>query len=213
MITIKEVEVFNFMGAIRGLRNPLESWLRSDSVKNSDGTVTIGINDLGLMKRLFNAGRDHRKFTRQILVSMDITAPLYWWKEFDTYKVGTVANSTSTMQKIHSKEFVPEMFSWNPVEGNSTGDMIQMWRDTTLKTLNSLRDEYLKTKDKSIWKQLIQTLPDSFMQTRTLTLNYEVLYNMYNSRKSHKLVEWIDFCEFIKTNMPYFKEIGSIEEE
>lgn len=209
MIKINELEVFNFKGAIRGMRNPLESWAKSDS--NFKNGIVIGPNDLGLMRRLFKAGKDHRKYTRQILVSFDVTAPLYWWKEADTYKVGTTANSTSTMHKIHSKEFIPEMFSWDRVEDSSTGDMIQMWRDTTLQTLNSLREEFLRTKNKNIWKQLIQSLPDSFMQTRHITLNYEVLYNMYFSRKDHKLSEWREFCRIISNELPYFKEIAEIE--
>lgn len=395
MIGIKEVEVFNFMGAIRGLRNPLESWLRSDSIKNSDGTVTIGENDLELMKRLFKAGRDHRKFTRQILVSMDITAPDYFFREFDTYKIGTVANSTSQMHKIMSKPFDESMFScetlkgykkeieqfipeidedeeeWktypendlymistfgrikrleyktthnrihkerimpysltsdsylkanlnyngvrkdirvhqlvaqtfipnpdnkpfvNHIDGNKLNNHVdnlewctaqeniihsvknnlqpvalntylgkftekereeikRKFEDgktkrelaieynvshtcicdiinnkylykkhtneyqefkNTLREMNRLREEWLRTKNPEIWKQVVQMCPQSWNYTRHLTLNYEVLYNMYNSRKNHKLTEWREFCKFIKENMPYFKEIGSIEEE
>lgn len=212
MIQINNIEVFNFKGAVRGMRNPLESWLKSDSKENSNGTFTLGENDLGLMRRLFSAGRDHRKFTRQILVSFDVSAPLYWFKEFDTYKVGTTANSTSTMHKIHSKEFTKEMFAWNSVEDSSTGDLIQLNRDNTLYTLNKLREKYLETKDKFVWKLLIQTLPDSFIQTRHITCNYEVIYNMYHSRVNHKLTEWREFCKVMSTELPYFKEIAEIED-
>lgn len=212
MIKLENIEVFNFKGAIRGMRNPLESWLKSDSKINFDGTFQLGPNDLGLMRRLFLAGKDHRKFTRQILISFDVTAPLYWFKEFDTYKVGTTANSTSTMHKIHSKVFTKEMFVWNPVEDSSTGDLIQLNRDNTLYTLNKLRETYLETKDKEVWKLLIQTLPDSFIQKRHITCNYEVIYNMYFSRVNHKLTEWKEFCKVMSTELPYFKEIAEIED-
>lgn len=212
MIRIGNVKVFNFDGAIRGMRNPLESWNKIDSHFNPDGSAVLGNNDLGLMKRLFKAGTDHRKFTRQILVSMDITAPLYWWKEFDTYKVGTVANSESSMHRVMSKEFTSDMFSWDNFIYNDDviSSSVNTYRLSTIDFLNYLRDEYLETKDKAVWKTLIQSLPDSWNQTRTITLNYEVLYNMYHSRKAHKLSEWREFLQIICEQCPYFVEIGEL---
>lgn len=210
MIRVKNINVFNFMGAIYGLRNPKESWGRIDSYENN-GEVYLGNNDLELMQRLFKAGKDHRKFTRQLLVSMDITAPLYWWKEFDTYKVGTTANSTSTMHKIMSKPFTKEMFSFDLGLENFGVKLNNIVNDC-----NDLRTRYLNETDPKqkeiIWRALIQILPNAFMQTRHLTLNYEVLYNMYYSRKTHKLIEWREFCLIIKNELPYFKKIADMEE-
>ena len=210
MIKLENINVFNFMGAIHGLRNPKESWDRIDSYEKN-GIVFLGNNDLGLMQRLFKAGRDHRKFTRQILVSMDITAPLYWFKEWDTYKIGTVANSTSTMHKIMSKPFTKEMFS---IDGGLNEFSVKL--NNIVNDCNDLRTRYLNETDPKqkeiIWRALIQILPNAFLQTRHLTLNYEVLYNMYNSRKTHKLIEWREFCDIIKEELPYFKEIANMEE-
>lgn len=210
MIKLENIKVFDFMGAINGMRNPKESWDRIDSYEK-DGKIYLGNNDLDLMQRLFKAGKDHRKFTRQILVSMDITAPLYWFKEWDTYKVGTVANSTSTMHKIMSKPFTKEMFS---VDGGLNEFSVKL--NNIVNDCNDLRTRYLNEtypKQKEIiWRALIQILPNAFMQTRHLTLNYEVLYNMYYSRKTHKLSEWREFCDIIKEELPYFKEIANMEE-
>lgn len=197
--------------AIRGMRNPLNSWEKSDSeykcpyLKPEVGhtpsccreNMCIGPNDLDLMKRLRNAGTDHRKFMRMITVYVDITAPLYWWKEFDTYKVGTVANSCSTMHKIHAKEFTLEDFSCEHLNEPSLKNL-----RSVIKCMNDYREEFLKDKDKHNWWQMIQLLPSSYNQRRTVMLNYEVLANIYRSRINHKLDEWRDFCEWIKT-LPY----------
>ena len=214
-IKFDNTQVLNFEGAIRGMRNPLNSWDKSDSVfirvdfvdtaeeyrigKMCGGNFpVIKPNDLALMKKLVKAGSDHRKFMRQILVSVDITAPLYWWKEFDTYKVGTVSNSCSTMHKIHDKEFTREDFS---LEHLFPGPLELM--DEIIDMLNHNRMIYLDCKDKVIWWQMIQLLPSSYNQRRTITLNYEVLYNIYGSRRNHKLDEWsIGFMEWIES-LPY----------
>lgn len=208
MIKIENTEVVGWEAAIRGMRNPLNSWGKSDSVKcyvnancpgickNNVSGICIGSNDLDLMKRLRNAGTDHRKFMRMITVYVDITAPLYWWKEFDTYKVGTVANSCSTMHKIHAKEFTLDDFSHEHLYLP-----LQDLRPT-IDLLNTYRERYLETKDKSDWWQLIQLLPSSYNQRRTIMLNYEVLANIYKSRRNHKLDEWHVFCEWIE-NLPY----------
>ena len=204
MIKIENVEVVGFAAAIRGMRNPMNSWSKSDSCFcpnepccEGNCSMMIGPNDLNLMKRLRNAGTDHRKFMRMIAVYIDVTAPLYWWKEFDTYKVGTVANSCSTMHKIHEKEFTLEDFSC---------EHLTPWNETVLANLivelNANRDRYLQTKEKEDWWQMIQLLPSSYNQKRTVMLNYEVLANMYKSRKDHKLDEWRNFCSWIKT-LPY----------
>lgn len=209
MVRVENTKVYNIMEAIHGMRNPLESWDKIDSFFNN-GTLCVGENDLNLMRRLFKAGKDHRKFTRQILVSMDITAPLYWWKEFDTYKIGTTANSTSTMHKIMSKPFTPEMFSFD--EGV---DFFKIKMYNIINDLNDLRTRYINEKDqdkkKIIWRALIQLLPSSWKQTRHVTLNYEVLYNIYFSRKNHKLKEWEDFCKCNIEQLPYFKDIADIK--
>lgn len=208
MIKIENTEVVGWEAAIRGMRNPLNSWEKSDSIKcyanancpgickNNVSGICIGPNDLDLMKRLRNAGTDHRKFMRMITIYVDITAPLYWWKEFDTYKVGTVANSCSTMHKIHAKEFTLEDFSHEHLYLP-----LQDLRPT-IDLLNTYRERYLETKDKSDWWQLIQLLPSSYNQRRTVMLNYEVLANIYKSRRNHKLDEWHVFCEWIE-NLPY----------
>lgn len=236
MIRFEHTRVMNFDGALRGMRNPLNSWDKSDSVDCGDfegrcsdceffkrgsicngvsdsEIVVIGENDLKLAKKLIRAGSDHRKFMRQILVSVDITAPLYWWKEFDTYKVGTVANSCSTMHKIHAKEFTLKDFSnerllcWDVNQDVDNPAIPIGCLSDTVKVLNACRDKYLETKDKMFWEQLIQLLPSSYNQKRTVTLNYETLYNIYGSRKNHKLDEWSKgFINWIES-LPYAKEL------
>ena len=202
MIELNEIYTDGWATAIRGMRNPLNSWDKSDSGFNREtGEYIVGDNDLTLMKKLVKAGSDHRKFMRMINVSLDITAPLYWWKEFDTYKVGTVANSCSTMHTIHKKEFSLDDFSH---EHLLTGSMFQLHR--TVDLLNEARELYLETKYKVYWYQMIQLLPSSYNQKRTVQLNYEVLANMYHSRKSHKLDEWREFCKWIES-LPYAKEL------
>ena len=263
MIKFENTEVLGWKHAVRGMRNPLNSWEKGDSYWDYDFDVTpegyttipyditykIGPNDLGLMKRLRNAGTDHRKFMRMIVVYVDITAPLYWWKEFDTYKVGTVANSCSTMHKIHAKEFALDDFSHEHLmtiddigardtdtdkdpriyarydhvsddgrvrdgSGNIIPDEFYPFNGAeytfypidilkcTIRMLNRCRHCYLKTKDKKYWWQMIQLLPTSYNQTRTVMLNYEVLANIYKSRKDHKLDEWHEFCDWIE-ELPY----------
>lgn len=223
MLKIENFEVFGWEHAIRGMRNPKNSWEKSDSgwepqFDTEQGPVTgefvIGPKDLDLMTRLRNAGTDHRKFMRMITVYVDITAPLYWWKEFDTYKIGTVANSCSTMHKIHAKEFDVNDFSHEHVE-ELTGDDYNMSYDFLLRTvdiLNYYRKKFLETGDKVYWWQLIQLLPSSYNQKRTVMLNYEVLANIYKSRRNHKLDEWHTFCDWIET-LPYSELItGEIKE-
>ena len=182
---------------IQGLRNPMNSWDKSDSKYNDLDEYKIGNNDKDLMKRLVMAGTDHRKFMRMMPVYVRITAPFYWWKEFDTYKVGTVANSCSTMHKIAAKEFTVDDFSTEHLISDSNAMM-----KTTCDLLNQYREKYLKTKDKKYWLQMIQLLPSSYNQTRNVMLNYEVLANIYKSRKDHKLDEWREFCKWIET-IPY----------
>ena len=201
MIKIERCDVMNLENAIRGARNPMNSWDRTDSSYDADGNYILGENDLGLAIRLAKAGTDHRKFMRMIFVSVDITAPLYWWKEFDTYKVGTVANSCSTMHKIHSKELTREDFSFDKLNDDSLKHM-----DNLLAYIEDVRQRYLSTKDKELWYNLIQLLPSSFNQMRTVTMNYENLRNMYYARKTHKLDEWHVYCDWIKT-LPYAKEL------
>ena len=190
MIEITNTEVMGWQHAIRGMRNPLNSWKMSDS---ADGI--IGEKDMDLMIRLSNAGTDHRKYMRMITVYLDINAPLYWWKEYDTYKVGTVANSCSTMHKIQAKEFVIDDFSHEYLNSESINKILM----PTIEMLNQYRLKFIETKDKDYWWQMIQLLPSSFNQKRTVLLNYEVLANIYKSRKGHKLDEWRTFCEWIKT--------------
>ena len=208
MIKIENTEVFGWEAAIRGMRNPLNSWGKSDSywglwedespINPSDEPFFfVGDNDLDLMKRLRNAGTDHRKFMRMITVYVDLTAPLYWWKEFDTYKVGTVANSCSTMHKIQDKEFTMEDFSHEHLDSLNRSILFQI-----IKTLNADRLTYLDSKDKQWWWNMIQLLPSSYNQKRTVMLNYEVLANIYKSRKNHKLDEWHEFCHWIE-GLPY----------
>ena len=221
MIKLEKYDVVGWEHAIRGMRNPMNSWEKSDSecLRYSDGRpITsrweIGPNDLDLMTRLRNAGPDHRKFMRMITVYVDITAPLYWWKEFDTYKVGTVANSCSTMHKIHAKEFTFDDFSREHLLRFATCEDNEFVKINGLDTscigvlghiidvLNKFRELYLETKDKKYWWQMIQLLPSSYNQKRTVMLNYEVLANMYKSRKNHKLDEWRDFCKWVE-ELPY----------
>ena len=230
MIKIENVEVTGWEHAIRGMRSPMNSWAKSDSEfevlgKEPDDAIMvdwpgdaaswIGPNDQKLMMTLRNAGTDHRKFMRMIAVYLDITAPLYWWKEFSTYKVGTVANSCSTMHCIHKKEFTREDFSSEHVmclceketpvvyhpSGNTALAPIDVL-DITVMMLNKARDLYLQTKDKQYWWQLIQLLPSSYNQKRTVMLNYEVLANMYKSRRNHKLDEWHTLCDWME-RLPY----------
>lgn len=242
MIKIENQEVVGWEHAIRGMRNPMNSWDKSDSgtcgnknhigclncsnggskidceqmmkmdmafgygvkpcgKKDFDGEYQVGHNDLDLMKRLASAGTDHRKFVRMIVVYADVTAPLYWWKEYDTYKVGTVANSCSTMHKIHDKKFTLDDFSCEHLDNFSMNTL-----DSLIWHLNKCREKFIETKDKKMWWQIIQLLPSSYNQKRTIMLNYEVLKNMYHSRKNHKLDEWKTFCDWIET-LPYAKEL------
>lgn len=201
MLNTNHICVMNLENAIRGARNPLNSWAKSDSFYDGAGQYVLGPNDLDLAVRLCRAGSDHRKFIRQILVSMDITAPLYWWKEFDTYKVGTVANSTSTMHKIHAKPFTLEDFSTDHMTPASLEQF-----ERFLGYLEQVRLRYLDTKDKAHWYDLIQLLPSSYNQMRTVTLNYEVLANLYYARRGHKLDEWHTLCDTMLT-LPYARQL------
>lgn len=248
MISFENIDVWGFEHAVRGMRNPLNSWEKSDSYYERyydewsyavdlnnfslpNKLMSIGSNDLKLCKKLIAGGPEHRKFLRQIMVSVDITAPLYWWKEFDTYKVGTTANSCSTMHTIHKKEFELDDFScehlgyWDPElpeEEQPYKDMaigsgevgtypIDILTDV-IASLNRCRELYLQNKDKKYWWQLIQLLPSSYNQKRTITLNYENLRSMYFQRKNHKLDEWrIGFCEWVKS-LPYAEELIIFEE-
>ena len=219
MIKIENADVLGWEAAIRGMRNPMNSWNKSDSKYFNDPIYdeappmfihdnpifSLGPNDLDLMKRLRNAGTDHRKFMRMITVYVDITAPLYWWKEFDTYKVGTVANSCSTMHKIHAKEFTLDDFSHDHLEP----EMLTVLGGVIF-ALNTARDLYISGKDKTDWWQMIQLLPSSYNQKRTVMLNYETLCNMYSARKAHKLDCWRTFCEWIET-LPYSELITQKE--
>ena len=206
MLKVERISVMNMENAIRGARNPLNSWARMDSYYDERGNFVLGENDLSLATRLAKAGSDHRKFLRQVFVSMDITAPLYWWKEFDTYKVGTVANSTSTMHKIHAKEFVREDFSIESLTGDSVEAM-----DALISCLESERVKYIETKDKAHWMNMIQLLPTSYNQLRTVTMNYEVLIGIYYARRTHKLSEWHTLCEAIE-KLPYAENLILIKE-
>ena len=207
MIDFNRVYVMNLENAIRGARNPMNSWARSDSYYDENGQYVLGENDLSLAKRLRNAGTsDHRKYLRQVMLSVDITAPMYWWKEYDTYKIATVANSTSTMHKIHSKPFELDDFSHDHLTENGLKVLKGL-----VDEMEKIRLEYIETKDKSLWYDLIQLLPSSYNQMRTCTLNYETLINIYKSRKHHKLDEWRSFCEWIET-LPYAKELITAEE-
>lgn len=240
MLKIENTEVVGWEAAVRGMRNPMNSWEKSDSrfgCRNDNEyfcdncsssfhctslkkTYNIGPNDLDLMTRLRNAGTDHRKFMRMITAYLDITAPLYWWKEFDTYKVGTVANSCSTMHKIADKEFTFDDFSHEKLINSACMEIQEQHirispiqaLATTIECLNSYRDLYLQTKDKKYWWQMIQLLPSSYNQKRTVMLNYEVLANIYKSRKDHKLDEWHKFCNWIE-RLPYSELITGNKEE
>ena len=207
MLQVERISVMNLENAMRGARNPLNSWARSDSYYDENGQYILGENDLGLAKRLARAGSDHRKYLRQIFISVDVTAPMYWWKEYDTYKVATVANSTSTMHKIHSKEFSRDDFSLDKLDEDSMA-----FFDTIIAKLEELRLKYTETKDKQYWYDIIQLLPSSYNQMRTCSLNYETLINIYYARKGHKLDEWHTFCDFIKT-LPYAKDLIMIKDE
>ena len=201
MIKLERTSVMNFENAIRGARNPMNSWSKSDSYYDEQGNYILGENDLSLAVRLCKSGSDHRKFIRQIFVSVDITAPLYWWKEYDTYKVATVANSTSTMHKIHSKPFSMDDFSCDKMS-----DPAKKTMEKLIEYLESLRLHFVETKDKADWNDIIQLLPSSYNQMRTCTFNYETLINIYYARKNHKLDEWHRFCDWIET-LPYAKEL------
>ena len=233
MIKVENIDVWGFEHAIRGMRNPMNSWDKSDSdwewvedpspINPSDLGMcfVIGKNDLDLMSRLYKAGTEHRKYLRQIFVSLDITAPLYWWKEFDTYKVGTVSNSCSTMHKIAAKEFTLEDFSWEQLlntgcdlfnyefgKGSFVTQIqpLQLLTNFIIPALNKCREKYLETKDKVFWWQLIQLLPSSYNQRRTITMNYENVMNIIHQRENHKLDEWVELVRIFK-ELPYIKDI------
>lgn len=227
MIKIEREEVVGWEPAIRGMRNPLESWKNSDSewmlkeqmTENGPiivgGDFVVGKNDLELMKKLAKAGSDERKFARMIVTYVDITAPLYFWKEFDTYKVGTVANSCSTMHKLHSRDLDVYDFSIDHLEMSNTSKTGYI-RDTpyqllkrVIDTINSYREEFMNTREKDCWWQMIQMLPSSYNQKRTVMMNYEVIFNMYQARKNHKLDEWRQFCKWAES-LPNFKAIFGI---
>ena len=232
MIKLEKTEVFGWEAAIRGMRNPMNSWDKSDTQRfeqydvdtcKCSSLLDIGPNDAELMMRLAKGGPVHAKYRRMITVYVDITAPLYWWKEFDTYKVGTVANSCSTMHKIHEKPFHADDISCDElmkgnladVDGNILAPELKAHYKhmmNVLSSLNNLRDLYLKTGDKRYWRCMIEMLPSSYNQKRTVMLNYEVLHNMYISRKDHKLDEWHVFCDWIK-ELPYSELITGKEEE
>ena len=208
MLKVINIKIYNWEGALRGMRNPLNSWHLSDTFTNeceedliNDLGISyprIGPNDYSLMKKLAKAGSDHRKYLRQIFISMDITAPRFFWAEFDTYKIGTVANSTSTMHKIHSKEFTRDDFSVETCDDMTTGMVV----DAIIGQLNILRNKFNETKDKKYWRQMIELLPSSYNQLRTVTLNYEVAINMYKARRHHKLTEWHTLCDTLE-KFPY----------
>ena len=246
MIKVENIDVWGFEHAIRGMRNPMNSWDKSDSggcgdfyTRYEDGRIgcshecpkwspdtycgysehlekypydsfMVGKNDLDLMRRLYEAGPEHRKYMRQIFVSMDITAPLYWWKEFDTYKVGTVANSCSTMHKIAAKKFELDDFSHEHIEVRMSSDIWLNCLYQTIDVLNIAREEYLKTKNKDYWWQMIQLLPSSYNQKRTITMNYENVISMLHQREGHKLDEWNTLLKEFKEKLPYIKEIVKI---
>ncbi len=205
MLTLKNTSVMNFENAIRGARNPMNSWGRMDSHTEPDGTFVFGPNDLDLAMRLAKAGSDHRKYLRMIFVSVDVTAPLYWWKEYDTYKVATVANSTSTMHKIHSKPFSMDDFSCDHMT-----DSTKKFMETIVSELETIRLRFKETKSKEDWYDMIQLLPSSYNQMRTCTFNYETLINIYRARKNHKLAEWHTFCDWIET-LPYAEQLITFE--
>jgi len=207
MIKLERTSVMNMENAIRGARNPMNSWEKSDSYYDEKGTFVMGPADLDLGRRLASAGNDHRKFLRQIFVSVDITAPLYWWKEFDTYKVGTVANSCSTMHKIHAKPFDRDDFSHDRLDEGGLKAL-----DALVAFLESERLKFVADKsNKTAWHNMIQLLPSSFNQMRTVTLNYENLINIYYARRFHKLAEWHSLCDWI-LSLPYASELICVKE-
>ena len=207
MIQIERTSVMNLENAIRGARNPMNSWGRMDSAYDEAGNYVLGANDLDLGRRLARAGSDHRKFLRQIFVSVDITAPLYWWKEFDTYKVGTVANSCSTMHKIHSKPFERSDFSCDRLDENGLQAL-----DSLISYLEQERIKFCENKEnRQPWHNMIQLLPSSYNQMRTVSMNYENLINIYYARKNHKLAEWHVLCDWI-ASLPYAKELILVKE-
>ena len=208
MLKTERSSVMNMENAIRGARNPMNSWARMDSTYDENGNFVLGQNDLDLAKRLAHAGTDHRKFLRQIFVSVDITAPLYWWKEFDTYKVGTVANSTSTMHKIHTKPFERADFSHDRLDEGGLAAL-----DAVITYLESERVKFVADKtDRQSWHNMIQMLPSSYNQMRTVTMNYENLINIYYARRAHKLAEWHTLCDWIMS-LPYAADLIAVKEE
>lgn len=202
MIKVENIDTWGFEHAIRGMRNPLNSWDRSDSKFDYD-KMCLGENDLALMRKLYAAGQPHRKYLRQIFVSMDITAPLYWWKEFDTYKVGTTANSCSTMHKLTAKEFTIEDFSFEDCD-RWTKDVVC---SCIINALNMNRLKYLETKDKELWRQMVQLLPSSYNQRRTVTMTYENVMNILDYRQGHKLSEWNEYCDILMAGLPYVADL------
>ena len=216
MVKVENIDVWGFEHAIRGMRNPLNSWAKSDSIKDTPSSYSVGKNDLALMKRLYKAGTEHRKYLRQIFVSMDITAPLYWWKEFDKYQIGVVTNSCSTMHTIHKKEFSLDDFSIEHVSDDaldidcSNGKYSNKPIDALIDLidiLNACREKYLETKNKKWWWQIIQLLPASYNQKRTVTMNYENVMTIINQRTGHKLDEWKTLIDEFENNLPYVKTI------
>ena len=218
----KHTHTFNFEGALRGMRNPMNSWDKSDSPFTPSGVWYIGDKDLELAQRLILAGSEHGKFMRQIFVSVDITAPIFWWKEMDTYKVGTTANSTSTMHKLISKRITTDDFEFTDSEleissytiphGGECGLILADYYEDIIDMCEDLRQKYIETKDRRYWRALIEILPQSYLQTRTWTANYAILRNIYFQRQNHKLKEWHKFCEWIET-LPYAKELITLKEK
>ena len=215
----KHTHTFNFEGALRGMRNPMNSWDKSDSPFTPSGVWYIGDKDLELAQRLILAGSEHGKFMRQIFVSVDITAPIFWWKEMDTYKVGTTANSTSTMHKLISKPITESDFEidknnlYLPIrQGKGWTKQYESYIYDTVYLCETLRQKYIETKNRSYWRALIEMLPQSYLQTRTWTANYAILRNIYFQRQNHKLKEWHKFCEWIET-LPYAKELITLKEK
>jgi len=209
-MNFKHTHTFNFEGAFRGMRNPMNSWDKSDSQSNSL-VWRAGANDLKLAQKLISAGTEHAKFMRQIFVTVDITAPIYWWKEMDTYKINTVSNSTSTMHKLTSKPITIDDFSFDNLDLlihplNKEDLIFEDVVENIIYDCERLRELFIETKDKRYWRALIQLLPESYNQTRTWTANYAILRNIYFQRKNHKLIEWHEFCDWIKS-LPYSKEL------
>lgn len=213
----ENTEVFNFEGAMRGMRNPKNSWNKNDTYIDWEDNIHIGNNDMKLAQTLVKAGNEHRKFMRQIFVSVDITAPLYWWKEFDTYKIGTVANSTSTMHKLATTPITLDCFEIDDYDKNLSLadnpkdddglDNISTFEEDIIYVLENIRQKYLETKDKRYWKELVRWLPESWLQKRTITINYENVRNMYFQRRNHKLTEWSEsFIKWVES-LPYAEEL------